>query len=109
VTDQPLATSRATRYEVSILPEDDINYSVFTITVQYRGNGRWAVQRGEHSCLGADGTWVQGVQEYDRGEDWLFNHRFDLDTALHLARKAAPRISVNGHTALDAYRRTQTP
>ncbi|MEV6146390.1 hypothetical protein [Streptomyces sp. NPDC051992] len=102
---EPIATCQATEYEVSILPEGDINRHVFAITVEYRGVGRWAVTR-HGSCLGTDGEWAQGVKPYDRGDDWLTTHRFDLDTALRLARDAAPHIVVNGHTALDAYRRT---
>lgn len=89
-------------YEVCSLAGDDINSLSFTITVRYRGEGRWAVQRGEHSCLGADGEWAQGVKEYDRGETWLNNHRFDLDTALRLAKEAAPKVTVNGYTVADA-------
>ncbi|MDX3183543.1 hypothetical protein RKD45_002482 [Streptomyces griseus] len=101
---EPVATCQATEYEVSILLEGDINRSVFTITVQYRGDGRWAVTRNG-SCLGADGEWEFGIKEYDRGDAWLAAHRFDLDTALRLARQAAPHVVVNGHTAMDAYRR----
>lgn len=101
----PVATCQPTEYEVSILPEGDINRLVFTITVQYRGDQRWAVTR-HGSCLGADGTWDFGIKEYDRGDTWLDAHRFDLDTALRLARAAAPHVVVNGHTATDAYHRT---
>ncbi|MGW4250474.1 hypothetical protein [Streptomyces californicus] len=104
----PKAVVTATEYEVSILPEGDINRPVFTITVQYRGDERWAVTRNG-SCLGADGQWEFGIKEYDRGDAWLAAHRFDLDTALRLAREAAPHVVCNGHTALDAYRRTTTP
>jgi len=103
--DLPVPTCQATEYEVSILPEDDINRHSFAITVQYRGNGRWAVTR-HSSCLGADGTWEFGIKEYDRGDAWLDAHRFDLYTALRLAREAAPHIVVNGITAAEAYRRT---
>ncbi|MEU0157958.1 hypothetical protein ABZ154_03695 [Streptomyces sp. NPDC006261] len=104
----PDATIQTTEYEVSILPEGDINRSVFTITVQYRGEGRWAVTR-LGSCLGTDGQWEFGIKGYDRGDDWLAAHRFDLTTALRLARKAAPGVTVNGRTALDAYRATYPP
>lgn len=97
---EPVA--RPVEYEVCCLTDDDINSAAFTITVRYRGNGRWAVQRGEHSCLGADGKWAQGIKEYDRGESWLRAHRFDLDTALRLAKEAAPKITVNGYTVADA-------
>lgn len=101
----PDAIVQPTEYEVSILPEGDVNRSVYTITVQYRGDNAWAVTR-HGSCLGADGEWEFGVKEYDRGDDWLKAHRFDLTTALRLAQKAAPHIVVNGRTALDAYHRT---
>lgn len=103
--DIPDPSAQATRYEVSILPEDDINRPVFTIDVEYRGEGRWAVVR-HGSCLGTDGIWEFGVKEYDRGDAWLDAHRFDLETALALAKKAAPHLTVNGHTAVDAYHRT---
>ena len=105
MTEQPEATVQATEYEVSILPEGDINRHVFNIDVVYRGEGRWAVTR-HGMCLGADGTWAEGIKEYDRGDVWLDDHRFCLDDAIRLARAAAPHVVVNGHTALDAYRRT---
>lgn len=104
MTDLPEPTVTATLYEVSILPEDDINRDVFAIQVEYRGGGRWAVTRLS-SCLGDDGTWDFGIKAYDRGDDWLDAHRFDLDTALKLAKEAAPHVTVNGHTAADAYAR----
>ncbi|MFE5853566.1 hypothetical protein ACFQ61_10180 [Streptomyces sp. NPDC056500] len=100
----PAATCQATEYEVSILPEDSLDSHLFTITVQYRGKGLWAVTHHDW-CLGSDGTWERGVKEYDRGDAWLAAHRFDLDTALRLARSAAPHVVVNGITALIAYQR----
>lgn len=105
MTDLPEPTVQAIRYEVSLLPEDDINRHVFTIDVEYRGADRWAVTR-HGSCLGADGTWDFGVKQYDRSDAWLDTHRFDLDTAIRLAREAAPDVVVNGHTATEVYRRT---
>ena len=98
----PEATVQASDYSVSCLPEDDINSIVFQIRVQYRGEGRYAVIRGGDMCLGADGTWDFGVKEYDRGDDWLNAHRFDLETALRLAKEQARLVTVNGHTVSDA-------
>lgn len=98
----PVPRVQATEYTVNCLPEDDLDGDVFGLTVRYRGDGRWAVQRGEHSCLGADGEWAQGIKPYDRGDDWLDAHRFDLDTALELAKQAAPKVTVNGYTVVDA-------
>lgn len=98
----PEATVMATEYAVNCLPDDDVNAFVFQIRVQYRGDGRYAVIRGGDMCLGADGTWDHGVKEYDRGDEWLTAHRFDLDTALRLAKEQAALVTVNGHTVTDA-------
>jgi hypothetical protein len=103
----PVATVQATEYVVSVLPDDDINRHVFAITVELRGVGQWAVTR-HGSCLGADGTWDEGVKPHDRGDDWLNTHRFNLDTALRLARGAAPHVVVNGRTATEVYHLTRT-
>lgn len=91
-------------YEVSLLPEDDINHNLFALTVQDRGHGKWAVIHS-NSCLGSDGTWDFGVKEYDRGDEWLQSHRFDLETALRLASEVAPHVTVNGQTAAQVYLR----
>ncbi|MET7975790.1 hypothetical protein ABZW44_22645 [Streptomyces mirabilis] len=94
---------KATRYTVNCLPEDSIDSHVFEITVEYRGHDRWAVTR--HSqCLAADGTWDWEMRPSERENDWLDTHRFDLDTALKLAREQAPLVTVNGFTVADALR-----
>ncbi|MGW2863345.1 hypothetical protein [Streptomyces sp. NPDC001205] len=98
----PEPTVRAVEYTVNCVPDDDIDSAAFELRVQYRGQGRYAVIRHGHSCLGADGTWDEGVKPYGRGDTWLNDHRFDLDTALSLAKAAAPRITVNGFTVADA-------
>lgn len=100
-TPEPVA--RPTRYAVSCLPEDGIDSHVFEITVEYRGQDRWAVKR--HSqVLGADGAWDWEMRPSEREDDWLDSHRFDLDTALRLAKEQAPLVTVNGHTVADALR-----
>ncbi|MFT9821218.1 hypothetical protein, partial [Lysinibacillus sp. NPDC056185] len=89
---------------VNCLPEDGIDSHVFEITVEYRGHGRWAVKR--HSqCLGSDGTWEYEMRPSEREDEWLDAHRFDLDTALKLARDQAPLVTVNGFTVDDALKR----
>ena len=107
MTDLPEPTVQPTRYEVSLLPEDDINASAFAITVEYRGGGWWAVTRMQ-SCLGIDGTCDHGIKEYGCGQAWFDAHRFDLDTALKLAKEAAPHITVNGYTVAEALARQDT-
>lgn len=100
-TPEPVA--RATQYAVNCLPEDGIDSHVFEITVEYRGRDRWAVKR--HSqVLGADGSWDWEMRSSEREDDWLDSHRFDLDTALRLAKEQAPLVTVNGHTVADALR-----
>lgn len=100
-TPEPIV--QATRYTVNCLPEDGIDSHVFEITVEYRGNDRWAVKR--HSqVLGSDGTWDYEMRPSAREDDWLAEHRFDLDTALKLAKEQAPQVTVNGFTVTDALR-----
>lgn len=124
--DLPEPTVRVTRYEVSCLPEDlsDAYAGNFTITVEYRGGGLWGVSLGGHRKLGADGTWSWGYRwqggdrepvtdeeraDYERGrEEWLRVHRFDEETALRLAREAAPHIKLRHFTVADALARAET-
>lgn len=102
---QPEPIVQITRYEVSVLPESDVNRLVYTINVEYRGGDCWAVVRHQR-CMNAKGEWSWESVPSERGDEWLAEHRFDRATALELAKWAAPRIVVNGHTAVDAYRRT---
>lgn len=114
---------QATRYTVNCVPEDtDPDGHLFEIAVEYRGAGRWAAVRN-HRYLDAAGNWSYGVSwpddapgsrepttdaecaEYEAARDaWLAATRHDLDTALELAKAAAPDITVNGYTVSDALR-----
>jgi hypothetical protein len=102
VADTPEPTVHAVEYTVNCVPEDNFESHCWEIRVQYRGNGRYAVIQHGNLCLGRDGTWDHGVKEYDRGDAWLDNHRFDLDTALQLAKEQAPLVTVNGYTVTQA-------
>ncbi len=108
----PEPTVRATRYEVSCLPPDYPDADMFTLTVEWRGGDLWAVKRGTAS-YDAEGnrSWgfvwendrepVTGAEfaSYEQGHDaWMAAHRFDLGTALDVAKKAAPGVVVNGWT-----------
>jgi hypothetical protein len=103
-SNDPAAYIQATRYEVSLFPEGDINRPVFTINVEDRGHDRWAVVR-HRQCLNAEGEWSWESIPSEREDEWLATHRFDLDTAQQLAKQAAPHLTVNGLTALEVYRR----
>jgi hypothetical protein len=106
--DQPEETApepeaRVTQYRVNCLTDDDINGHLFGITVEYRGRGLWAVNRLGR-CLGTDGVWDYESIPSEREDEWLATHRFDEETALQLAREAAPHVTVNGFTVADALR-----
>ncbi|UJV42044.1 hypothetical protein [Streptomyces sp. AMCC400023] len=104
MTTQPEPYVEITRYEISLLPETDINRPVYTINVENRGNDQWAVVR-HRQCMNASGEWSWESIPSEREDEWLVEHRFDRETALKLAKQAAPHLVVNGHTALDVYRR----
>lgn len=115
-------TRRVTRYEVSCLPEHMDDGDSFTVTVEYRGAGRWAV-RNRGRTLGADGEWSWGyrwegephepvtddeIESFNRGQnEWRAAHRFDEETALRLADEVAPRVTVNGYTVADILAETE--
>ncbi|MBC2903182.1 hypothetical protein [Streptomyces cupreus] len=93
---QPEVIVSITRYTVSVLPARDINHKYFALHVELK-HGGWVVHSG-HEFYAEDGTWQPSES---------LAHRFaDYDDALALARKKAPEMTVNGHTAVEAYRRT---
>lgn len=107
---QPTAVVRPSRFTVSCLPERNINTSLFEITIEERGQldgtTRWAVCRlGQ--CLNRRGRWDYEMNPSSRTDRWIAGHRFDFDTALRLAKKAAPLITVNGVTVTDAIARSK--
>jgi hypothetical protein len=93
-----------TEHTVCALPEDNVNYWHYAITVAYRGDGLWAVLNGGY-CLGADGDWDYKPSPSGRDDDWLGGHRFDEAAALLLAEREAPKVTVNGFTVADALER----
>lgn len=97
----PEPTVQPTRYVVSCLPDGDINAPHFSLSVEYRGRSLWAVVRNG-SCLNSAGQWSYESIPSEREDEWLAEHRFDLDTALKLAKEAASHVTVNGHTVADA-------
>jgi hypothetical protein len=104
-------------YLVSLLPEGHDDRSLFTVNVEYRGRGLWAVKSRSRS-LSLDGEWSYGfawsegdrepatseeMTSFDREQEaWLAAHRFDEATALRLAKDACRTLSYRGWTAEDA-------
>ncbi|MGW4422570.1 hypothetical protein [Streptosporangium sp. NPDC004631] len=84
---------RVTRYEVSCLPEEHREYKNYKIAVERHRDGRWSAHDG-YMQLTAAGAWVE-----PRG----LEHLHDGETALRLAREAAPHMTTfNGHTVAEA-------
>ena len=87
--DIPEPTVRATCYDVTCLPPDNINAHVYTIKVEYRGHGKWAVLNGKRAYdATGDADWepIPGERE----DDWLATHRHTLAEAFAIAGRGAP-------------------
>lgn len=93
-------TIEPTAYTVSALPAGHDRFHDFTITVERRSQGQWAVVRWG-SCLSSDGTWDHEPLPSNRTDDWLARHRFDLETALRRAAGCLADIRVNDRSAAD--------
>lgn len=73
---------------------------MFAIQVKWRpgiDGIRWAVYR-QGFVLTKGGKWVYEPIPSSRTDAFLKRTRFDLETALRLARREAPKVTVNGHT-----------
>jgi hypothetical protein len=90
-----------TEYTICALPEDNVSFWDYAVKVAYRGDGLWAVLKRGY-CLGTDGEWDYEPSPSGRDDDWLSGHRFDEATALALAEREAPRVTVNGFSVADA-------
>ena len=72
------------RYTVSVMPEgsNPRNRYHLDLTVEHIRDDMWAVRNSIGQSLGPDGT-------------WSLDHRsYDLDTALQLAKEAAPKVDL---------------
>lgn len=90
-----------TRYEVSCLPPEYRARRYFTLTVEYRGNDRWAICR-HGMCYDTDGNCEYEFLSSSRDSDLLARFRFPLDEALIIAQRLAPDLRVNQFTVTDA-------
>jgi hypothetical protein len=89
-----------TAYTVTCLPDETPDANSWELTVEYRGRGLWAIKRWSN-CLSRNGEWDYEHIPSEREDEWLAEHRFPLEEALELAKKAAPDVIVNGMTAAD--------
>lgn len=87
------------RYTVTAAPETADLGSLYDIEVdrapQMDGTVKWAVRWNGRS-LHRSGRWDWEPIPSSRTDRWLKSHRFELDTALKLAEKAAPQLVING-------------
>lgn len=97
---KPQVTHSITEYEVSFLPEDHDAYIAFVVRVVYKGRGRWAVERGGVN-YNAEAVGSYQPLPSEREENWLDEHRFDLQNAFDVAEEVALRLKVNGYSVLD--------
>lgn len=94
----PTIRETITRYELTMMPEGDINECAWYIAVELRDVGRYAVVRGR-LCLTPGVGWH--VESRDPDSDCLRCHRYGLDEALALAREHLPLLRINGKTSTD--------
>lgn len=98
----PEVLEQVTEYRVSAGPLDHPEGWRFSLVVRWSRakGGTWMVTDGAEPAdyMGADGrwSWESGVDHDVEG--WRDAYRFDLDTALRIAREAAPKVSINGGT-----------
>jgi hypothetical protein len=78
-------------YSVSVLDQNDINYSTHLILVEHRGRGWWAVRNGA-LILSRTGRWDPDLPATRASDNWMRNHRFTREDALRRAKLAAPRL-----------------
>jgi hypothetical protein len=90
-----------TRYEVCALPPHFKAWRHFVVDVEYRGEGKWAVIRNG-MCLDKNGHRQYEPSSSNRTDEFLERYRHTLDDALAIARREAPRVTVNRFTVADA-------
>lgn len=86
-----------TTYTVTCLPDETPDAHSWSLTVEYRGRGLWAVKHGSF-CLSRTFEWDHEMRPSSREDEWLRAHRFTFEEALDYAKRAAPQVIVNGFT-----------
>jgi len=99
-----VSTHRVTAYTVYPDRYDEYTFSdkyVWTITVEERGEGRWAVKNPFY-VLNSGGMWEREPNPSDRDDDFLARCRFTREEALRLAKVAVNTLVWNGSTIAQA-------
>ncbi len=91
------------RIDFSCIPDGHQARPSFTVSVEHRGLGRYAVvNRG--ACADAAGVFSYESMPSHRADEWVAEHRFDLATARTLAARLAGEVVSMGRTAADVLR-----
>jgi hypothetical protein len=93
----PEVEVRPTAYAVSCLPPEHIDAYLFTLHVEWRNKDRWCVTDGAY-CYRKDGHKSYESNPSSRTDRFKKAYRHSLDDALALAKRLAPKMTVNGHT-----------
>ncbi|GAA2732132.1 hypothetical protein [Streptomyces nogalater] len=88
-----------TRFTVSVLPANDVNHKAYALQVELKPHG-WVVHDG-HVYFDPDGS-----EAFSQSTAY---HFADHEDALALAKRLAPGLTVNGHTATEVYHQTRRP
>lgn len=97
---EPKIHIEAVRHAVSVLPSDHPAYGRYVIFVQ-QIRGGWGITDGVVWLTSYRDDWALGVSRALR--------ILELQEALDLAALEALKVTVNGVTAAEAYRRSQLP
>jgi hypothetical protein len=96
----PEAEVRPTAYAVSCLPPEHVDAYHFTLHVEWRNKDRWCVTDGAY-CYSKTGIRRYESNPSSRTDAFKRTYRHSLDDALTLAKRLAPKMTVNGHTVQD--------
>lgn len=92
-TSPPRAVARATRYTVTCIPPDSApDAHVWALYVEEKRDGSWVVTDGF--------GWMDGELTFQDRPYPACCH--DFDTAMRLAKEAAPKVVINGRTVVEA-------
>lgn len=90
----------ASEYTIDPCPTHPVEPALFAVKIEWRGEDRWRVTHMSH-VYGADGTFEYEGSNHREDENYMATHRFDLDTAVELARRIAPTVKVGRMTFQD--------
>jgi len=94
----PPVRQQVTGYMVTCLPDEHPEQDVLTIRVERTGHERWAIRWSGRVLNIRTKEWEYEPLNSSRTDEWKAVHRTTLESALALARKMAPELTVNGFT-----------